>query len=422
MGANWGGDALPDATNTVLTFGSATPATVTINLDNNVPPYLWFPHTLNFSGGTTWTVDGAGTLSMMPSPDGPFDQAPQLMVWSGTVVQFKAGFDAYSTDTSFGNLLPWTPNNAGGDTPFWGGFWKVGEGELQMLGTSTLSNNPAAPGRIYVAEGTLSFNGAAALGGSDNAAGTTGVADTEIMLAQDPGFYDAAYPPVTLKYLGKTAGADHVTLTGLRTLRQGAQTFLNVVEAQDTLTLAGAIGNSMLTSATNADPTLVKQGPGTLELKPMNAAGVPVANTFGGNVRVSEGTLVIHHTNALGTPGAVAGDLLNGRLFLESGTTLRVLNPYVSSTDPTPIPTNIDPGGGADGGNGRFRVFNIAGNATLDVQAFSLQINDGPLYATEYQLQGTGTLTKKGPGKLLLGNPTDSFDASPAWSGPSRCS
>ena len=75
-----------------------------------------------------------------------------------------------------------------------------------------------------------------------------------------------------------------------------------------TLAITGQISNS-----STSPYTLTKEGPGTLYLNPLNAAG----NTYGGNTLVNQGTLSIGHPFALGPGG---------------GTTIVDSNPQKSGT------------------------------------------------------------------------------------------
>ena len=250
------------------------------------------------------------------------------------------------------NSSTYTSNNGGGSGNSNGGTGgSGGDGATNASG----SGGPG-PG----SDGGTGGSGGAANGGAIYVAtgGTLTILDTPISGATvtggAAGSSGTGQGPSAINGFSTSAGT-----------AQGAAIYLSGVSANigvstGTVTYANTIGGTGLTTG-GVNTAINKTGAGTLALS--------AANTFTGNVNITEGTLSIATTASLGN---VANDVV-----MSNGTTLAI-------TDTTTL------------ANGR--AFSIAGSSTIDVATgttTTLQgvISDGA---------STGLLVKSGDGTLLL--------------------
>ena len=158
-----------------------------------------------------------------------------------------------------------------------------------------------------------------------------------------------------------------------------------------TLAVTASIGQSA------AGTALVKTGGGTLRLASVGATATGStnvgsgANTFTGGLTVNAGTVEFANVNNLGGTVAASGTFsFAGALILNGGTLS--FNPTATSAAAT------------------GRGFGIgSGNGTLNVTgASTLTLNAGVLAASN---TSAGSLTKTGPGTLVLGNSTSNISS-----------
>ena len=201
---------------------------------------------------------------------------------------------------------------------------------------------------------------------------------------------------VTIGNASQTVG---IALSGAQTWTNNSTNAFTVVNGlslgANALSFAGAgtfTINGIISGSTANGATALTIGTGTT----VNLNG---ANTFTGDILVNGGTLAASMGNA--ASGALGGQI---------GTTFRTLNltnggTFVSNAtfnDNVPSATNVG------------IVFNFGtGGGTLNVASgTTLTIDDGSgtgTASTAAELQGSGTLTKTGNGKLILGYQTNNF-------------
>jgi autotransporter-associated beta strand protein len=314
----------------------------------------------NDAGNWNNGVPAAGVAAILGAPT---VATPTITLGGGSLAGSLQFSDAYTLQG--GDL---TLNLAGGNITVDPAL--TGTINSVLAGTSGLTVNPTAG----LGTGTL------VLGGANTFTGGVAVQAGTLRFANDSAL-GAAANSITLgtgsvagglSYTGNTATISRAIALGTSTSGSGV---INVATAGQTLTLSGVISGGPANSAAQAtlgDTALIITGPGTVALTG--------ANTFTGNIVVDGAGFNI---SADAQMGATANNTYK-TVTLQNGATLNVNFTY-------------DPSSGANTANKRFAIG--TGGGTINVASgFTLTLNDGS------QLSGSTTLTKSGPGNLVLDN------------------
>lgn len=238
---------------------------------------------------------------------------------------------------------------------------KSGTGELVLSGTNTYSDGTT------LSAGTLTLGNDSALGSGNLALNGGTIAGTggTRTLAND----------VTIGGNFAIGGSSELTFNGTINLGGGTRTI--TVNNTAATTFAGSVTQPWYSG-------INKAGSGELILSGNN--------TFSAPVTVSEGTLTLAHSNALGASGTWNNTV-------DSGATLAFSN-NISVNE-----GSVSVGGTGDGGNGALRnlsgdnsfagTVNLTGNTTVNASAGSLTAS-GPVSL------GSNTLTVTGAGNTTL--------------------
>jgi autotransporter-associated beta strand protein len=243
---------------------------------------------------------------------------------------------------------------------------KAGPGTLALNATNSLSGN------VLVTAGILQVGQSNALGAG---AGSTVVSNgAELQLTGNNMVMNEV---MTLNGIGITGGALHA-LTNM-VVTNGS----SVTLATDTTILVDTNAQLWLTAALGGTGRLTKNGVGTLALG-ANAAYVT-------NITVAAGTLLVNHSNALGTVAQGTTVNLGGELLLASN--------RMTMNEPLTL-NGTGPFGGALRVATNVWVTN-AGVITLASDA-AISVEAGGAYFFNTNFAGAGNFVKSGPGLLVL--------------------
>lgn len=355
-GQNWSTNSVPNAGSNVQFNSTDDNATVSnIQLRAN---YSANSLTFNSVNDNFSLINGTGSRTLTLSSGDITRTAGSSNTQTLAFTTLALGGDAAMNINGSGSLVI-TSNivNSGGARS----LTKSGTGELVLSGTNTYSDGTT------LSAGTLTL-------GNDSALGTGGLAINGGTIAGTGGSRSIAND-VSIGGNFAIGGSEALTFNGTINLGGGTRTI--TVNNTAATTFAGTVTEPWYSG-------LNKAGSGELILSGNN--------TFSAPVTVSDGTLTLAHSNALGAAGTWNNTV-------SSGATLAFSNNIAVNEG------SVSVGGAGDGGNGALRnlsgdnsfagTVNLTGNTTVTANAGSLTAS-GPVSL------GSNTLTVSGAGNTTL--------------------
>ena len=335
------------------------------------------------------TINGSGLLDLNGHSDdiGPLTlNAGDVQTGAGTLILLSdvtATSDPASIAAIFGRVQINSPRtftvNSGSAVPNLrilanvvgaGGITKMGDGYLSLADSNSYA------GLTVVNEGVLWLDNSFALGSTNIGTvvrGDAGIRMAGVHVPLEPLTLSTTGSSAIFAYSGSNSWAGNIVLT--------VDASINVLPADD-LTLSGAISGAA---------GLTKVGAGTLYFSGS------LANTYSGDTRANEGTLVLAKT---GVDRSIAGDL-----FIGDGTG-GALSDVVRIVGFAQININsavtIASSGLFDLNDISEGVGSISGSGRVDLGAGTLGVNGGVSTTYTGLIVGTGGISKSGLGTLTL--------------------
>ena len=426
-GANWDGGIAPPSSNTTqIQFAGSTRPTPFV--DTNNP---WALQSLQFTAGTAAFTLSGNTLSFPQSTTIILNQSSNVQTINNNLLIGTGGtktITAQSNPIVLNGDIALTPGSIsfrGGQSVTVNGL-VTGTGALTRTDAGTTfitNNNNSFTGDVAIAHGVFQV-ASIADAGQPSALG----AGNNIILSQ------GTWSPSdtgTLRYTGPSASSNRNFLMRSNDSSQGSQPLgisgrptIEVTNPATTLTLNGdfnyasgafsgihwrltGAGNGVINgNITTTEAGLLKDGSGTWTL-----AG---QNTYQGGTTVSQGTLSITNSAALGTGPVTVSSPNNARLLLSGG--LTIPNAITFSGTPTPGTPGLDLSSGTStvtglltvNGNARIRsaggsTLVVAGGLTGSNPSFIAVNANGTIHFTANPIQlGNNTFYTDSGGLTLI--------------------
>ncbi|MGD0655571.1 MAG: autotransporter-associated beta strand repeat-containing protein [Thermoguttaceae bacterium] len=348
------------------------------------------------SGSTGLTINGTGKVTLANSAANDFTNT--ITISSGTLQigdgTYNSGLASTAAITNNSALIvdPGSTLSLGNVISGTGTLTKIGAGNVTLSGASSYT------GVTTISGGTLSVSSLANGGSNSNIGASTSAAANLVINGGTLQYIGAAVSTNRLFTLGATGTLDGSGASGVQFTNTGSMLFTG--SGTHILTLTGSwVGVSGASSTQNILAAAIGDGTGGATSVVKSGAGTWVlsgSNTYTGGTSVSNGSLYVGSTSALGA--------LTNTTTIASSTTLGI---WISATGYYTIPSNIVSNGGTifsdNGYNTLSGTITMNSSSTITAQNLSATVSGA--------LSGAGGLTKAGTGWLYLTSTSNN------WSG-----